>query len=147
MKYKKLNDIFVEICKIQNKKPETIKNKLIINYINDNIDKIKSNSIYYMKNDPNKKLYVIIGDDGEYFELNDGSIINKDIFEKTFLYDDMTSIKVNPNDFFKSSPLEKIANELKQKIEINDKINSDNFFKPSITKKMFNNLKDKLKNS
>jgi len=116
MKYEKLDKIFKDLCKQKNLKEDVIKNMLIKQYINDNLDNLNDKYIYYFKYDNNGDKYTIFGDDGKFYELNDGSIINKEIFEKSFQYNNHESIKINPNEFFNNSPFQKFGNELKKQI-------------------------------
>lgn len=131
MSYKKLNAYFDEICENKNLNKEELFKDFIKDFVNKNKSDLSEKHKFYLKNDEKPQATLIYGDNGDFYELNDGSSISKETFEKIY-----KPIVVNPNEFF--NPL------WSREIKLEEKVNPEDFFRNSISdwkiKKYFENI-------
>jgi hypothetical protein len=97
MYYGKLETQLQEICKEKSIDTNDLKREWIKDFISKNIKSCKEK--YYLKYGNPKDSVLIFGDDGEFYELSDGSRINKNTFDKMYRTDE-SEIEINPNEFF-----------------------------------------------
>jgi len=110
--YGKLDDHFKEICKVKELDETEVKQQMIRDFVENN--KTYVSEKYYLKYYDDKEEILVYGDDGQYFELSDGSRVNKRTFEKMFKSEKTGDIEVNPYDFFNYNKID-IKLEKKEK--------------------------------
>lgn len=120
MSYKKLDDYFEEICESKHLDKEDVINDFIKDFVNKNKSELKEKHKFYLKTDEKPEVALIFGDNGNFYELNDGSKISKSTFEKIYK-SDKEPIVVNPNEFF--NPL------WSKEIKFEEKVKPEDFFK------------------
>lgn len=137
MYYGKLKEHFTEICKKKSLNKDEVQHELLKDYVKNNLNLCSKK--YQLKNDYDQNKVLIIGDDGQFLELSDGSKIYKSTFEKMY-QDENGDLKVNPNEFFSYNW--EIKKE-KPKVPKEDKpINPDKFFNDSSAQKLKKFFKD-----
>ncbi len=97
MYYGKLKMQFKELCAIKKLDESEVKKQWIKDFVIKN--KSKCSEKYYLKYHGNKEEVLIFGDNGKFYELSNGSLIDKMTFEKMFRTE-FTDLQVNPDDFF-----------------------------------------------
>jgi len=123
MYYGKLEDHFDEICKAKSLNKDELKKQMIKEFVEKNKDVISEK--YYLKYYGDKDEILVYGDDGQYFELSDGSRVNKRTFEKMFKSNKTGDIEINPYDFFNYNAINiKMHKKVEKPIE---PINMDEF--------------------
>lgn len=110
--YGKLDDHFKEICEVKKLDENEIKQQMIKEFVENNKEHISEK--YYLKYYDDKEVILVYGDDGQYFELSDGSRVNKRTFEKMFKSSKTGDIEINPYDFFNYNEID-IKFEKKEK--------------------------------
>lgn len=98
MYYGKLEELFDEICKSKSLDKEELKQQMIKEFVEKHKNLVSEK--YYLKYYGDKDEILIFGDDGKYYELSDGSRVNKRTFEKMFKSEKTGDIEINPYDFF-----------------------------------------------
>lgn len=136
MSYKKLNEYFDELCESKKLDKELLFRDFIKEFVNNNKSDLKSKHKFYLKTDEKPTPTLIFGDNGDFFELSDGSQINKETFEKIYKNEN-EPILVNPTEFFDPAGWH-------QNIKFEEKVNPSDFFNKSFfnweVKKYFENL-------
>jgi len=134
MYYGKLEDHFDEICNAKSLDKNELKNR----WIKDFVEKHKKHCTkkYYLKYEGDKEEILVYGDSGKYFELSDGSLMEKRTFEKMFKSEKTGDIEINPYDFFNN-------NAINVK-EVEKPINIDNYNKNRL--ELAQSLKDFFEN-
>jgi len=135
MYYGKLQHHFDEICKTKSLDKDELKNQMMKDFVEKHKDNISEK--YYLKYYNDKDEILIYGDDGKYYELSDGSKINKRTFEKMFKSNKTGDIEINPFDFFNHNAI-----NIKQHVK---PINIKDFEKGKMefsqtVKKLFDNI-------
>ena len=126
MYYGKLEQLFEEICKAKKLDIEDQKHQMIKNFVENN-KKLVSEK-YYLKYYGDDNEILIFGDNGKYYELSDGSKIDKRIFEKMFKHEKTGDIEVNPYDFWNYNAINfKFVRGKSKQDEINEQFS--NFIK------------------
>ena len=107
MYYGKLEKLLKEICKKKSIDQHDLKKELIKKYISENVDLCEDKYCikYGTEKDTKKDSVLIFGDDGEFYELSDGSRIQKEVFDKMYRTEE-SEIVINPNEFFGSTKIE-----------------------------------------
>jgi len=98
MYYGKLDELFEEICESKSLDKDELKHQIVKEFVEQHKDIISKK--YYLKYYGDKDEILIYGDDGKYYELSDGSKINKRTFEKMFKSEQGGDLEINPHDFF-----------------------------------------------
>lgn len=104
MYYGKLEQCFSEICQEKSLNEKELKHQMIKDFVEKHKHLAKDK--YYLKYQGDKDEILIYGDDGEYFELSDGSKMNKRVFEKMFKSEKNGEIEINPYDFFNHNEID-----------------------------------------
>ena len=82
MDYGKLEKLLKEICEKKSIDQHDLRKEWIKKYISENVDLCEDK--YYIKYGTEKDSVLIFGDDGKFYELSDGSRIQKEVFDKMF---------------------------------------------------------------
>ena len=150
MYYGKLEKLLKEICEKKSIDQHDLKKELIKKYISENVDLCEDKYCikYGTKKDTKKDSVLIFGDDGKFYELSDGSLIQKEVFDKIYRNEE-SEIVINPNEFFGSTKIKIVRPLLPKYDKPKDFLKGDNtwqnlagFFKDlDITKIKFHNNK------
>ena len=103
MDYGKLEKLLKEICEKKSIDQHDLRKEWIKKYISENVDLCEDK--YYIKYGTEKDSVLIFGDDGKFYELSDGSRIQKEVFDKMYRNEE-SEIEINPNEFFGSTKIE-----------------------------------------
>jgi hypothetical protein len=144
MDYGKLEKLLKEICEKKSIDQHDLRKEWIKKYISENVDLCEDK--YYIKYGTEKDSVLIFGDDGKFYELSDGSLIQKEVFDKIYRNEE-SEIVINPNEFFGSTKIKIVRPLLPKYDKPKDFLKGDNtwqnlagFFKDlDITKIKFNN--------
>jgi hypothetical protein len=146
MDYGKLEKLLKEICEKKSIDQHDLRKEWIKKYISENVDLCEDK--YYIKYGTEKDSVLIFGDDGKFYELSDGSLIQKEVFDKIYRNEE-SEIVINPNEFFGSTKIKIVRPLLPKYDKPKDFLKGDNtwqnlagFFKDlDITKIKFHNNK------